>query len=258
MGLGLGSSLSKTGLVNPVAGIVTDSLVLKHNYAAGGVTPVSDGSAFFDGTDDYIAVGDAANLSFGDSSNDSAFSVSAWVNMNDATSFPIITKGIYNSSAEWQFKVETDDKLYLVLFDEDGANTYERARYDTALTSFEGQWIHVCATYNGVGGNSANGGISLYVNGAEVATNLAGDGAYTAMENLTHDVWIGRRNTVYADGYICNVGLWSAVLTQPQIKSIMWKNYADLTSSETTNLVSWWNLSADANDSHGSNNGTLS
>ena len=37
----------------------------------------------------------------------------------------------------------------------------------------------------------------------------------------------------------------------------MWKNYAGLTSTETTGLVSWWNLSANANDDHGSNNGTL-
>jgi hypothetical protein len=42
----------------------------------------------------------------------------------------------------------------------------------------------------------------------------------------------------------------------------MWKNYAGLTSSETENLVSWWNLdSADGytvEDLQGSNNGTLS
>ena len=60
--LGLGSSLTKGGIVTP--GIVTDSLVLKHNYAAGGVTPVSDGAAFFDGTDDYITISDDNTLDF--------------------------------------------------------------------------------------------------------------------------------------------------------------------------------------------------
>ena len=54
MSLGLGSSLSKTGLATP--GIVTDSLVLKHNYAAGGVVPVSDGSASFNGSSDYVSL----------------------------------------------------------------------------------------------------------------------------------------------------------------------------------------------------------
>ena len=47
----------------------------------------------------------------------------------------------------------------------------------------------------------------------------------------------------------------------------MWKNYADLTSSDkdagatgSSNLVSWWNLDegegTTANDSHGSNDGS--
>ena len=57
-------------------------------------------------------------------------------------------------------------------------------------------------------------------------------------------------------------------LTQPQIKSIMNKNYAALSASEKTNLVSWWNLDEETatdgtagtggvKDYHGSNHGTL-
>jgi len=60
-------------------------------------------------------------------------------------------------------------------------------------------------------------------------------------------------------GYICNVGYWlGKALDQAEVKSIMNKNYAGLSASEKEDLVSWWNLSADANDNHGSNNGTLS
>jgi len=62
--------------------------------------------------------------------------------------------------------------------------------------------------------------------------------------------------------------VWSAVLTQPQIKSIMNKNYAALSASEKTNLVSWWNLDEETatdgtagtggvKDHEGSNHGTL-
>ena len=50
--LGIGASLPRSGIVTP--GIVTDNLVLKHNYAKSSVVPVSDGAAYFDGTDDYI------------------------------------------------------------------------------------------------------------------------------------------------------------------------------------------------------------
>ena len=41
---------------------------------------------------------------------------------------------------------------------------------------------------------------------------------------------------------MANVGVWDAVLTQPQIKSIMNKDYAALSASEKADLVSWWNL----------------
>ena len=68
---------------------------------------------------------------------------------------------------------------------------------------------------------------------------------------------------------MCNVGIWKdRVLTEAEIKSIMNKNYAGLTTSEKTSLVSWWNLdpasvtTGEATtytaDSHGSNTGTLS
>ena len=30
----------------------------------------------------------------------------------DATSFPIISKGVYNTNAEWNFKTESDDKFF--------------------------------------------------------------------------------------------------------------------------------------------------
>ena len=44
---------------------------------------------------DYINIADSDDFSFGDGSTDSAFTISAWIKMDDATSFPIISKGIY-------------------------------------------------------------------------------------------------------------------------------------------------------------------
>ena len=43
-------------------------------------------------------------------------------------------------------------------------------------------------------------------------------------------------------GYLCNVAIWTRTITDAEVKSIMWKNYAGLSTSEKTNLVSWWNL----------------
>jgi hypothetical protein len=96
---------------------------------------------------------------------------------------------------------------------------------------------------------------TLYVDGVQIGQNDDTDNVTVAS---TSSIGSNDGSSNFFDGYICNAAMWSGVLTQAQIKSIMWKNYAGLTSSEKTNLVSWWNLSADANDSHGSNNGTLS
>ena len=63
------------------------------------------------------------------------------------------------------------------------------------------------------------------------------------------------------DGYLCNIGIWEAVLTQAQVKSIMWKQYTDLTTTESDNLIHWWALDegtgTSATDSKGGNTGTF-
>ena len=71
------------------------------------------------------------------------------------------------------------------------------------------------------------------------------------LDDDSNSLFIGAYNAAsyWFGGYICNVGIWSAALTQAQIKSIMWKNYAGLASTETTNLVSWWNLDETVGDS---------
>ena len=85
MALGLSSTLSKTGFTNPVAGIVTDSLVLKHNYAAGGVVPVSDGAALFDASSEVITCGNDTSMDITDD-----ITMTAWVNPTTAGQMHIL------------------------------------------------------------------------------------------------------------------------------------------------------------------------
>lgn len=207
---------------------------------------LADGSTSFDGTDDYISIPDDNSLSFGDGSSDSAFSLSAWIKMDDATKFKIFAKGIYNTNAEYVMEVNSDDKLRLILYDEDVADTVEIAMYNTAITSYEGQWIHVCATYNGVGGTSANAGIKLYINGSNVATTLSDAGTYVSMVNGSADVHIGRDGSDYANGSIANATIHSSELTHSQVIELMFtEKYAGLSSDLKTNLVSWYDMGSD-------------
>ena len=231
--LGLGSNMMK----HPVTGksIVRDGLVLQHNYNLSSVEPLSSGAAYFvESNTDYISVSDAASLSF------DACSFSAWIYVSDATNFPIIGKGAYNSTAEYQLKVQSDDKIHFWVADESVASCHI-GRATPTITSYENQWIHVAGTYDG---GTASSGLKIYINGVQSddANDESNAGSFVAMENLAANVEIGKYSSTYGDGYMCNVGVWNAALSQAQVKSIMNKNYDSLSASEKTNLVSWWNL----------------
>jgi len=176
------------------------------------------GDAYSFTTDDYISIADADVFSFGDSTNDSPFSVSAWVNMDDATSFMIANKGIYNTDGEWSLYIDSSDKFRLILRDESVASCQIGRKYDTVLTSYEDTWIHLVATYDGSGGVDAEDGINIYLNGVAVDDTDVKNGTYVAMENLTHDVWIGRYSTTYAEGQISNLKIWKNELTSTQVE----------------------------------------
>ena len=246
MGLGLGTFLSKGGLATP--SIVTDSLVLKHNYAAGGVTPVSDGAAYFvRSATDYIDldshIGDFSSLNVG--------SIACWFKTSTAGTFQYLVTASdkTDDTSDINLGLNGDNKVIL-LIREAGSTLVTIA---SSSTYTDGAWHYAVATQNATTSK-------LYVDG--VLESATDSGEWFNDVNDLDTLRIGNRedddgHEFHFDGYICNVGIWSAALTQPQIKSIMWKNYAGLTSTETTGLVSWWNLSANANDDHGSNNGTL-
>ena len=93
------------------------------------------------GDNDYLYAADHNDFSFGDGSNDSAMSLSAWINMDDATSFPIIGKGVYNTSLEYVFAVNSSDKLEFYIADESVASCYTGRVSSTEYTAYLGSRI---------------------------------------------------------------------------------------------------------------------
>tara|TARA_R100000234_G_scaffold112253_1_gene85762 strand:+ start:265 stop:1497 length:1233 start_codon:yes stop_codon:yes gene_type:complete len=237
MPLGLKNSLSIQKLTTP--GIVTDNLVLKHKYDAGSVVPVSDGAAYFDGTDDYITMGDITSFDGSDT-----LSLCCWAYLTDANIQEFITKGYYNNSgSSFNFRYDlqsgTDSGAGRLNFSV-GNDVYA---YKSSAGYTVNRWYHFAVTYS----NTADE-IWFYVDGVRITPNSsgaeAGTGTPVSIPNTSKELRIGNGDGAsnYTQGYICNAGAWTSVLTQPQIKSIMNKNYAGLTDSEKTNLVSWWNL----------------
>ena len=255
--LGLGTKTTNSGLTTP--GIVTDNLVLKHKYDAGSVIPVSDGAAYFDGADEYIECG-TTNL------NPNSITIAAWVKFPGEAptdSYPRIIVGDGDEKS-WHLRYDKSGGQFVGRFSVNGSDV-ELCQTDSTYTDYS-KWYHVAVNYN-----SSNGECKIYVDGVHDGTDSGGITGNLHVPS-TPGIRIGQESDTSNntwDGYICNVGVWSSVLTQPQIKSIMNKNYAGLTSSEKTNLISWWNLDVETNtfgesgtggvkDYHGSNHGTLS
>tara|TARA_R100001530_G_scaffold131235_2_gene102770 strand:+ start:392 stop:1156 length:765 start_codon:yes stop_codon:yes gene_type:complete len=250
MSLGLGSSLTKSGLTTP--GIITDNLVMKHNYSANGNIPVSDGAVLFGGTGEYITIGEHAVHAV------NSLTVMAWV------------KIVGTPAEDYARIIDRDDvtndasRGYHIRYNKDtlkwagvvGNGSAKDILQSSAYSSHPTEWTHVAMTYD-----ASDQTCYLYVDGVIVDSGDLGSGSAN-LNDAEVPLYIGRSQGSLNDwdGYICNAGIFSVALTQPQIKSIMWKNYAGLTSTETTSLVSWWNLDEEtgttATDSHGSNNGT--
>jgi len=211
MPLGLGSNLSRA-ISKPITpGIVTDNLVLKHKYDAGSVVPLSDGAASFDGTDDYINTGFIPDYIHTNAS------MGMWVYFNSISEQ---TMG-HHDSKRWYMGILSDGDLFMGVAD---ANT-SASNIDGGIVA--NKWFHFAVT-------AIDGTATFYVDGVAKGTD-----SYTQNSATNPDsAWyIGARKNgaaiqTHIDGYIANVFQYNVGLTQAQIKSIMNKNYAGLTTSE--------------------------
>lgn len=183
------------------------------------VTGKVDNAFDMDGTDDRVQITDHADFTFGDgSSTDSPFSISAWINMDDATSFPILTKREPLTNHEWAFYCDSSDKLVVRLYDVDGS-IYIGRTYSTALTAQQGSWIHVVMTYDAT---EASSGINLYLDGSDVDNGDSQSGSYSAMHNSAGNVYIAHddEDNTYANGKIDNVMLFDKELSSAEVTAI--------------------------------------
>lgn len=178
---------------------------------------------YFDGSNDYVEVADSDKLSFTDGVDDLPFSISAWVKMDDATSFPIAAK--YTSVGEWLFLSNSSDKLRLRVIT-DGSNFLDITSNDT-LTAYEGKWTHLAVTYAGAGPNSnsnfssADAGVTLYVNGQSVMKGSKSEtGTYAGMSDTAEALRIGEVVGTFGEGYIRDVKIFNRELSVTEVAQL--------------------------------------
>jgi len=183
--------------------------------AAKPVWKTADGALFFDGVDDFLSVPDSNVLSFGNEVSDTPFTAMAWINMVDATLFPMFTK-----LDEYLFDTDGSDRLNIRLLD-NGVAVMASVYTTTAITAYEGIWTHVAGSYSGSGGS---GGLLLYLNGIAQATTVNNNGSYVAMHNTANTPRVGSRltfSTRFAKGNIDDAFIFNTAMSQADIQAIM-------------------------------------
>ena len=210
-------------------------------------------SIAFDGSDDYIDCGDNDNLSFGDGSTDSAFSISSWVKFDTTgTSMNIVSKYLTYPNGEYYLAKLTDGTILFRIISQNN-ELNRRGRITNSIDSLVGQWVHVVATYSG---NSDYTGIKIYVNGvsSDVANN--GKNTYVAMSNTTNPLKIG----LAFSGNIDETAIFNSELSASDALAIY--NSGTPLSLDDYSPVGWWRFEegsgTTATDSGtGGNDGTL-
>jgi len=236
------------------------------NTLSGGIVPAATASFTntysldFDGVDDYVDLGDSDVFSFGDGSDDSAFSISLWYKMSDVTNSPLITKaGASSPEREWYLSFGSNDKIYFGCTDASvGKSIYI---YSAALTSTEGSWTHLVVTYDG---NEHPSGQKMYIDGSAVEVTENDNATYVAMENTAYDVWIGafQAQSKYATGNIDEVAIFNAELDAEAVTAV-YNGGAPTDLSSESNLVGYWRMGDGAtyptipDDSSSGNDGTM-
>ena len=212
--------------------------------------PVEFGSASrsFNGSSDYIDLGNSTEFSFSDGVQDEPFSLCAWIKCNDNGTFRVLSKDNgTGSSREWLLSTDSGGNLNVYLI---SGGIFRGRAYTTPLP--ENEWLHVSATYDGSGGANFRLGLKLYVNGVKVDNADFGAAGYVAMTPSTNnDVFIGRYATTYADGKIADARIYDAELTASQVSDL----YSG-TDVQTNLIGHWLTDNDDVEDKAGTNDGT--
>jgi len=214
-------------------------------------------SVNLDGSNDYIDCGGNADFSFTDGAgNDSAFSISAWVKLDSNVRARVVGKG----NMEWIFGTDSDRKISLILWSNDGTSSYAYKRETTTLST--GAWHHLVATYDG---SNTAGGINLYKAGSLVTMQDSSVGTYAGIASQQGPLRIGQweTNSSVMNGLVDEVAVFDYELTSSQVSTIY--NSGSPADISSLSPLGWWRMGDDdsgtgttiTDQGSGGNNGTL-
>lgn len=198
-------------------------------------------SVNFDGTNDYISIADSPDLSFGDSVNDSPFSISCRVKLNTGFANTGLAGKINSTHIEYAINIiQATKKPFFKIYD-GSIGTGRGWIFDTVLS--EDVLYHLVFTYDGRGGTGAANGMKCYLDGVELTAKTASNnGTYVAMHNQSAPLVIGGFSdySQFFDGKVDEFAIFNTELSAVQVDAIYNAGVPDDLAFYSP--VGWWRM----------------
>jgi len=165
------------------------------------------GSIVFDGSDDYVDLGNVL-----DKERTDAFSISCWCYVQSTGTAAIFTKMVSNRG--YGIFARDGDDLQFSLRNS-GSNLIDV--FTTSNTITANQWLNICCTYDG---SSSSTGVILYVNSVSKSFTT-NNNSLSATTSNSANCNIGRRDDssrLPFDGSIATSLMYNRVLTANEIR----------------------------------------
>lgn len=184
----------------------------------------TNGSVFSNVGANYFTTLDSADLSFGNGTTDSPFSIVCWTKLPSlsATNRIMVAK---SGSSGREYSLGLDLSLGGLVFrvwDQSSGGSL-RLRVTTAtlvtLGIRENVWFHIAATYDG---SATSSGLNVFINGKNCTQSKSSNGSYTAMENTSQAVSVlgADSNVEVLNGYLDEVAILNRKLDPIEVAQI--------------------------------------
>jgi hypothetical protein len=163
---------------------------------------IGDGSASFNGSTDYIDLGDSTDFDITNS-----ITLSAWIKVDAINQHALLAGRDDGTNRNYYLELYTDEKIYWT------CNGLSDTQVVSSTTISANEWYHIAGTYDG-------SNLKLYINGILEDS----DASTGSIDNDDVSFTIGAREAGVdrrLDGNISQVGIWQGALTQSQIQSVM-------------------------------------
>jgi len=214
------SHLSPTYAGTPV---ISSNLIGENVYPAATLSDASNINAQVIAPEGQLDMTTAPDGGAPTTSTDIPFSVSVWINQS---ALSLGTDGIFgkkDAALNFAYLATIDNFNRIVFSLRDDTNNGTRGVRASFIGAIEGEWHHLGFTYNGIGGNLAETGLRIYLDGEPCALQLSHPGTYAGMEPEYIQPLSAGANAIGLSewtGLMAEFAIWRRELSPTEIKAI--------------------------------------